>query len=427
MVNGKLPDGWIIATVDQLSKTIQYGYTESANFEPVGPKFLRITDIQDGKVDWQTVPFCKCPSDEYEKYHLEPGDIVFARTGATTGKSFLIQSTPKAVFASYLIRLRLQDNVNRKYFFYFLDSPDYWSQIMTVRKGSAQPGVNATILAHLNVPLAPLPEQERIVAKIEELFTQLEAGTAALKRVQAGLKRYKASVLKAAVEGRLFDVGAHGVQAGQRGRTASARTEGELPEGWRWTTVGQVADHRLGKMLDKEKNRGELRPYLRNINVRWFEFDLSDIQYMRVMDEELENITVREGDLVICEGGEPGRAAVWNKGEPFIIQKALHRVRLTVDVLPTFLMYCLASDANTGRLEKYFTGSTIMHFTGQSLRYYEFPLPPLSEQRRIVAEVERRLSVTAEVEGMVAASLARAGRLRQAVLKAAFEGRLERQ
>jgi type I restriction enzyme, S subunit len=413
MVNGKLPDGWTWAYVEDLSKNIQYGYTESANDKPVGPKFLRITDIQDGKVNWDTVPYCECSDEEAGRYLLASGDIVFARTGATTGKSFLITNPPKAVFASYLIRLRLQEAINTKYFSYFLDSPDYWSQIMQVRKGSAQPGVNATILTKLKVPVAPLPEQERIVAKIEVLFTQLEAGTSALEKVQAGLRRYKASVLKAAVEGKL------GIQNDEGGMK-----NGGLPYGWRWTTVGEIADHRLGKMLDKEKNKGTPRPYLRNINVRWFEFDFSDIQEMRVLEDELENISIQNGDLIVCEGGEPGRAAVWNKNESMVIQKALHRVRTNDNVLPTYLMYCLAADANSGKLERYFTGSTIKHFTGQSLENYKFLLPPLEEQRQIVAEVERRLSVAREVESVVEKALARAARLRQAVLKSAFEGKL---
>jgi len=107
-----------------------------------------------------------------------------------------------------------------------------------------------------------------------------------------------------------------------------------------------------------------------------------------------------------------------------VIQKALHRVRLAPGISPWYLAYRLATDASTGVLEKYFTGSTIKHFTGRSLRSYVFPLPPTPEQHRIVAEVERRLSVVQELEKQVGAALKRAGRLRQAILKRAFEGKL---
>ena len=102
--NNGLPSGWAWTTVGDIAKKIQYGHTESANANQVGPKFLRITDIQERSVDWGTVPFCVCTDDQHEKYRLNAGDIVFARTGATTGKSFLIQNPPDSVFASYLIR-----------------------------------------------------------------------------------------------------------------------------------------------------------------------------------------------------------------------------------------------------------------------------------------------------------------------------------
>ncbi len=275
------------------------------------------------------------------------------------------------------------------------------------------------------------------MARIESLFTQLDAGVNALRRARAALKRYKASVLKAACEGRLVPQDPNDEPAEEvLRRILAERGEklmppngelAELPRGWCWARVGEISSSRLGKMLDKEKNKGKLQPYLRNINVRWFDFDLSDIQYMRVTDEEVENISVRRGDLVVCEGGEPGRASVWNKDEPFIIQKALHRVRPLHEVSSVYLSICLAADANSGSLEKYFTGSTIKHFTGESLRTYTIPLPPLPEQQRIVAEVERMLSVVQELEQTIEANLKRAGRLRQAILKRAFEGRLVRQ
>jgi type I restriction enzyme S subunit len=146
---------------------------------------------------------------------------------------------------------------------------------------------------------------------------------------------------------------------------------------------------------------------------------------MRVTDDELENVSVVKGDLVVCEGGEPGRSAVWEKaGEPFAIQKALHRVRTAEGILPKFLAYRLAADAWSGVLKKYFTGSTIMHFTGQSLHSFTFALPPTQEQKLIIDKVERRLSVADEIEKELDESLIRAERLRGSVLKSAFEGRL---
>lgn len=420
-----LPTGWTWKTLGDVCLQPQYGWTTSAATTG-GLHLLRTTDISSGHIDWNTVPYCTEEPSDKEKYRLHDGDIVISRAGSV-GFSHLIKNPKPAVFASYLIRFR--PKANERFVAFFLQSPYYWQAISEKSIGIAIPNVNATKLKQIPIPIPPLPEQERIVARIESLFTQLDAGVAGLKHVQAALKRYKASVLKAACEGRLApqDPSDEPVEE-MLHRLGKSPQAGEyllpLPQGWSWVTVGNIADHRLGKMLDKQKNKGELHPYIRNINVRWFEFDLSDIQYMRVLNSELENISLQKGDLVVCEGGEPGRAAVWNKDEPMIIQKALHRVRPVNGVLPSYLALCFAADANTGRLQKYFTGSTIKHFTGESLHSYIIPLPPQKEQMRIVAEVERRLSVVQELEQVVSASLKRSTRLRQSILKRAFEGQL---
>ena len=153
--------GWEVKSVSELCDKPQYGYTASAATEQIGPHLLRITDIQDGSVNWETVPYCDCPSPK--KYLLEKDDILFARTGATTGKSFLIEECPTAVFASYLIRLRVQKLVIPKYLYAFFQSPSYWEQISANTVGSAQPNCNATKLANLMVPIPPLEEQQGIV------------------------------------------------------------------------------------------------------------------------------------------------------------------------------------------------------------------------------------------------------------------------
>ena len=153
--------GWEVKSVSELCDKPQYGYTASAATEQIGPHLLRITDIQDGSVNWETVPYCDCPSPQ--KYLLEKDDILFARTGATTGKSFLIEECPTAVFASYLIRLRVQKLVIPKYLYAFFQSPNYWAQVSASTSESAQPNCNATKLANLMVPIPPLEEQQGIV------------------------------------------------------------------------------------------------------------------------------------------------------------------------------------------------------------------------------------------------------------------------
>lgn len=155
-------------TLDEISESISYGVTASASWTPNGSKFLRITDIQDGLVDWENVPWCDCSEKEALKGKLVRGDIVFARTGATTGKSYLISDCPdQAVFASYLIRLRLKKKADPKFVSHFFQTQNYWNQITKSTRGVAQPGVNATTLKQLQIPLPPLAEQKRIAAILD--------------------------------------------------------------------------------------------------------------------------------------------------------------------------------------------------------------------------------------------------------------------
>lgn len=152
----------------EIATKIDYGLTASANGAQVGPKFLRITDIQDDDVDWDDVPFCEATPKKLAKARIGPGDIVFARTGATTGKSFLINDPPEdAVFASYLIRVRSSERAIPSYLAHFFRSQDYWSQIKNRTRGAAQGGVNATSLGELEIPLPPLEEQRRIAGILD--------------------------------------------------------------------------------------------------------------------------------------------------------------------------------------------------------------------------------------------------------------------
>lgn len=179
---------------------------------------------------------------------------------------------------------------------------------------------------------------------------------------------------------------------------------------WPILPLGAVAETALGKMLDKGTTKGHPQvPYLRNVNVQWGRIDTHDLLTMELSDDERDRFAVRAGDLLVCEGGEIGRCAIWQgRGEYLAFQKALHRIR-PGDTLDTrFLRYLLQHRADNGSLAKLATGSTIAHLPQQQLRRVSVPVPPLDEQRRIVDLLEDHLSRLDAAETYVAANLRRA-------------------
>ena len=473
-VNGDgLSPNWQRVRVNEVAQTIKYGFTASATEDADGPRFLRITDIQDGQVDWEKVPSCKIPYEDKDNYQLRSGDIVFARTGATTGKSFLIRECPDAVFASYLIRLRLFDQIDPAYVSAFFQTVEYWRQIESGKRGIGQPNVNASILGTITLPLAPFPEQRRIVAKIEELFSDLDAGVAALERVRANLKRYRAAVLKAAVEGRLTadwraahpdaepastlltriladrrkkweadqlaKFAAVGKPPPKGWKDKYAEPAGldkgalpELPKGWCWTTLEATSDLVGGITKDQKRasQPGKRKvAYLRVANVQRGFLDLDEIKTIYASEADITALRLQSGDVLFTEGGDRdklGRGWVWGGELPECIhQNHIFRARLySGDMQPRFVSF----HGNTFGKEWFTkTGKQTTNLASINLgvlRHFPLPIPPAVEQAAIVAAVEERLSVTAAAERQVAADLARAARLRQAILKRAFAGKL---
>jgi type I restriction enzyme S subunit len=200
----KLPEGWSWVRISDIADKIQYGYTALSTSEPVGPRFLRITDIQNNRVDWDSVPFCKISDEKKPDLLLEEGDIVFARTGATVGKSFLIKGEiPESVFASYLIRIKLSKQFNPNFLYHFFQSSFYWNQIIEKQAGIGQPNVNGTKLSGLILPSPGPEEQTAIVQKIEASFSIADAieSTLLLSTDQASALR--SSILRTAFQGKL--------------------------------------------------------------------------------------------------------------------------------------------------------------------------------------------------------------------------------
>ena len=171
-----------------------------------------------------------------------------------------------------------------------------------------------------------------------------------------------------------------------------------LPEGWEWCRLNEIAESSLGKTLDKSRNTGKVYPYLCAINVKWNDFDLSVVKTIRLEDNEKERYQVLKGDLLICEGGDVGRSAIWDSDEPIYYQNALHRVRFFGNIVANFYLYLIWCYKNHNWIDDICNGVTIKHFTQDKINALYFPLPPVAEQQRIVAEIKRWFSLIDIIE-----------------------------
>ncbi len=199
-----LPNGWCWVKLSEISSKIVYGVSESAKAEG-SYKLLRITDIQDNKVNWSTVPLTDFPEDKVGNYLLNVGDILFARTGATVGKSYLVDdSVPdNSIYASYLIKVRISHFINSDYVKLFFESGFYWQQIADSSVGVGQPNVNGTSLGNLWLPIPPFQEQERIVKQLKSwcaLINQIKASQESISEKISDLRNH---ILELAISGKL--------------------------------------------------------------------------------------------------------------------------------------------------------------------------------------------------------------------------------
>jgi type I restriction enzyme S subunit len=442
---------WEVKPLSELADAIQYGYTAKARTDAAGIRYLRITDIQDDHVEWSTVPSCDVSDVESEKYLLAAGDLVFARTGATVGKSFLIRgSIPKSVFASYLIRVRLRKHIDPRYVAHFFQSPSYWNQIAESSAGIGQPNVNGTKLAQIQIPVAPPAQQIEIVAELEKQFSRLDEAVANLQRVKANLKRYKASILKAAVEGRLVETEATlarregrayetGEQLLQRildERRAKWAGKGKykepvvpvasdlpgFPEGWALATYCQLGEVITGftPPTGDAANFGGNTPFFKPT-------DLDAGDSVRVAREYLSAAGLQKGRklsagsvLVTCIGatiGKTGLAQVECATNQQI--NSVSPVDNCVD--SRYLFWWTCSPVGQAQIVDNASATTLPILNKSKFEALSVALPPVAEQARIVAEVDRHMSIIREVEAEVDANLHRASALRQSTLRKAFE------
>ncbi len=375
---------------------------------------------------------------KYKDYLLKEGDVVIAMTDLATETKILGVPTivPKDE-RNWLLNQRVGklfkidfSKVSVPYLKYILTSETVNEYYKSLGRGGLQINIGKQDILNAKIPIPPLPEQQRIVAILNEAFAAIAKAKANAEQNLKNAKELFESYLQETFsQNHRLKVLKDSTDLKSKKSVPSEQSDkicdSDNEEVWEEKTLGEVAQHSLGKMLDKNKNKGILQKYLRNQSVRWFEFDLSDLTEMPFLESEKEKFTAIKGDVLICEGGYPGRAAIWQEDYPIYFQKAIHRVRFHKAEYNEWFLYYLFLLDSTDKLKAHFTGTGIQHLTGQALNKLTMPIPPLGKVTTIVQKLDALSIETKKLEAIYLHKLNDLEEQKKSVLQKAFSGALK--
>ena len=438
-----VPQGWEWERWGNIAQTIQYGYNAPA-LEHGVIKMVRISDIQENCVLWDNVPYCLIDENDIDTYLLKVNDILFARTGGTVGKSFLVEEVPeKAIYAGYLIRTRYSSLLNPRYMKSFMESQLYWEQLKNGTIATAQPNCNGKTLAKMLLPIPPTNEQYRIVEKLTQLSSFLDNYGLCQDRLNLLNKeikeQFKKSILQEAIQGKLVpQLTEEGtaqdlleqikiekqklVKEGKLKKSAlatSAIFRGDdnkyweksgdnivcideeipfgIPSSWSWCRLGNIASIKGGKRIPvgeklTTENTGHM--YIRVADMKEHTVKTDDIHYIsESIYQKIKSYTISTEDLYITVAGTIGSVGG--------IPKVFDNANLTENadkivfrgICKKFLMYCLLSNFVQSQIKKCTTKVGQPKLAIVRIEDLLIPLPPIKEQYRIVHKIEQTASI----------------------------------
>ena len=443
----ELPEGWEWTRLGCITDVIQYGLSNSA--ESTGNyRLLRITDIQNGCVNWDTVPFTS--TDEPEKYLLHKDDIVFARTGATVGKSFLITDLPYAsVYASYLIRIRLINGISANYIYHFFNSYCYWEQVTDKAVGVGQPNCNGTALRELFIPLPSQAEQIRIVPVADNLLKIVDTITSEQESLSELIQTTKSKILDLAIRGKLVAQDPNDEPASvllkriraekeelikqgkiKRDKKESVIFKGDdnsyylrssdnnsydvamifnLPKNWEWCLLSDIFNVSSSKRVLKNEWKSSGVPFYRAREIVKLSINGTVDNDLFISPEHYENLrrnygVPNAGDLMVTGVGTIGKVYIVKENDVFYYKDAsvLCFENIYKAINPRFAKLMLDSSLIQNQIHSKTYGNTVDTITISTAKNYLCVLPPLAEQKRIVDEIEKIFATLDNIANQVA-------------------------
>ena len=433
-----VPNGWEWERWGNISQSIQYGYNAPA-LEHGAIKMVRISDIQENCVLWDNVPYCQIEENDIDTYLLKVNDILFARTGGTVGKSFLVEEVPeKAIYAGYLIRTRYSSLLNPRYMKSFMESQLYWEQLKNGTIATAQPNCNGKTLAKMLLPIPPTKEQDRIVEKLTQLSSFLDNYGLCQDRLNLLNKeikeQFKKSILQEAIQGKLVpqlteegtaqdlleqikieklnlvkvgklkksalatsvifrgDDNKYYEQIGENCNDITDEIPFDLPYNWCWCRFSNIVSMTIGKT----PARGE-QTYWINGKYNWVSIsDMVDGGSISTTKEKVSDLAVKEVfSAPISEKGSLLMSFKLSIGKTSILDIDAYHNEAIITISPiidkeyamrNYLFKVLPLIANLGESKDAIKGKTL---NSKSLSILLIPLPPLQEQQRIIEQMNR--------------------------------------
>jgi len=431
----EIPKGWEWCRFSAIYRLLTDGTHKTPKYTESGVPFISVKDMSSGKLSFSNT---KCISEEEYKILSarccpEYGDLLISKVG-TTGIPLIIDTDKEfSIFVSLALIKFFPNYIDRKFLIHLINSPLIQEQVKRDTRGVGNKNWVLTAISNTLLAIPPLVEQKRIVSKIEEIMPiadKYEKSQEVLDRLNAEIfDKLKKSVLQEAIQGKLVpqivnegtarelleqiktekeklvkdgkfkksalsdsviykgDDNKYYEQVGKEIKEITEEILFDLPDKWQWCRIGTIFMHNNGKQLNKGNTKGKLMKYVTTSNLYWDGFVLDNLKEMPFKENEIERCMAVKGDLLVCEGGDIGRSCIWNYDFPIMLQNHIHKLRPYIPVCTKFFYYIFNLYNLTGLIGG--KGIGIQGFSSKALHNTLVPLPPLKEQHRIVAQIEK--------------------------------------
>ena len=398
----ELPKGWVWCKLDDLAfyKKGPFGSSlTKAMFVPKSSQSYKVYEQKNAIHKDCTLGSYYITKEKYDSligFAVQPYDIIVSCAG-TIGETYVLPAgMQEGIINQALMLIRLfSKEIERFYLLYF----DFILKDEAYRnsKGTAIKNIPPfDVLKNFFIPIPPIGEQKRILDEVDRLMSFVSTIETGTKNLHTAIKQAKFKILELAIHGKLVSQDPNDEPASELLKRINPKAEiitdnghyQKLPVGWCVCHINEISESLLGKTLDRTKDSGEFKRYVCAVNVQWGYFDFTTQKEFRIEAKDFERYAVKKGDLLICEGGDVGRCAIWDTDTEMYYQNALHRIRCKLGISEKYLQYSLWHFKLNGVIDSLCKGVTIKHFTQSTMNKLEIPLPPFAEQQRIVAKIE---------------------------------------